>query len=71
MKNSHPSMQNSNIPVTISDTEAGTESLVWSVWEPFERMARTNEIRIITKALSWESHATVIDVNPTPFATPL
>ena len=64
MKNSQPSMQNSRMPETISATEEGTPSFWYKVCEPFEMMANSEAIAIMTNALSCDSHETVIAVNP-------
>ena len=54
----------------MSEMEVGTASRVWSVSAPLERMASIMEMATMAKALSWLSQATVMDVKPTPPATP-
>ena len=54
----------------MSEIEAGTARRVWSVSAPLEMTASIMEMAIIAKALSWLSHATVMEVKPTPAATP-
>ena len=70
MKNSQPSIQKSRMPVMMSEIEAGTARRVWRVSAPLEMTASIMEMAIIAKALSWLSHATVMEVKPTPAATP-
>ena len=58
------------MPVTMSLMEVGTCMAVWRVSAPFSRMASRAEMTIMAKAFSWLSHATVMEVKPTPLATP-
>ena len=64
MKNSHPNRHRRIIPVMISEMEPGTPIAVFKELDPLERPARSADIRTIANGLSWESHATVMAVNP-------